>query len=281
MKTIITYGNFVKFSHTIFALPFVLATLVILSQEIDIKASQVILILAAMATARSAAMGINRIIDRDLDAKNPRTKNRELITGKIRLRAAWVFVIINSILFWLIASTFNWITTVGAPFILILFLIYPFLKRLTWLSHLFLGFVDGLAPTATWIALTGTVELPAVFLSLAMMFWIAGFDILYALLDIEFDRQEKLFSIPICFGVKRSLVFSAGFHALTVIFLALAFRGILYFFGLFILFIALVYEHQIVNPKDLSRINSAFFEVNGFVSIIYFVFTWLQVSFYQ
>jgi len=278
MKAITTYGQFVKFSHTIFALPFVLSTLVILSQEIELKVMEVILVIAAMATARSAAMGINRIIDRKIDAQNPRTKNRELITGKLTLREAWGFVLINSALFCLIASTFNWITTIAAPFILILFFIYPFLKRFTWLSHLLLGFVDGLAPTATWIALTGTVKMPAIFLSLAMMFWIAGFDILYALLDIEFDRKEKLFSVPACFGVKIALVISAVFHGLTLIFLALAFNGLIYFLGLFILLIALIYEHIIIKPDDLSRINTAFFNVNGLISIGYFIFTWLQVT---
>src|SRR5512137_2744140 len=134
MRTIVTFGNFVKFSHTIFALPFVLATIVIVSLETDLNVWQVVLVLAAMATARSAAMGINRIIDRDIDAKNLRTKNRELITGKISLRSAIMFVIVNSLLFLAIASTFNRITTMCAPFVLILFFLYPFLKRFTWLS---------------------------------------------------------------------------------------------------------------------------------------------------
>ena len=278
MKKIVTFGNFVKFSHTIFALPFVLATIAIVSLEIDLKVWQVVLVIAAMATARSAAMGINRIIDRDIDAKNLRTKNRELITGKVSLRSARMFVIVNSLLFLGIASTFNRITTMCAPFVLILFFLYPFLKRFTWLSHLFLGFVDGLAPTATWIALTGTIALPAIFLSFAMMFWIAGFDILYSLLDIEFDRHAKLFSIPAYFGIKEALVLSAIFHALTLIFLAFALKGTLYFLGLLILLVVLVYEHWIVKPNDLSRVNAAFFNVNGLVSIIYFLFTWLQVA---
>jgi 4-hydroxybenzoate polyprenyltransferase len=211
MKTIVTFGNFVKFSHTIFALPFVLATIAIVSLEIDLNVWPVLLVIAAMATARSAAMGINRIIDRDIDAKN-------------------------------------------------------------------LRFIDGLAPTATWIALTGTIAWPAIFLSFAMMFWIAGFDILYSLLDIEFDRHAKLFSIPAYFGIKEALALSAIFHALTLIFLAFALKGTLYFLGLLILLVVLVYEHWIVKPNDLSRVNAAFFNVNGLVSIIYFLFTWLQVA---
>jgi len=278
MKSIITFGNFVKFSHTIFALPFVLATIAIVSLEIDLNVWQVVLVIAAMATARSAAMGINRIIDRDIDAKNLRTKDRELITGKISLRSAMMFVIVNSLLFLAIASTFNRITTICAPFVLILFFLYPFFKRFTWLSHLFLGFIDGLAPTATWIALTGTIALPAIFLSFAMMFWIAGFDILYSLLDIEFDRHAKLFSMPVYFGIKEALAFSAIFHALTLIFLAFALKGTFYFLGLLILLVVLMYEHWIVKPNDLSRVNAAFFNVNGLVSIIYFLFTWLQVA---
>ena len=277
MKSIVTFGNFVKFSHTIFALPFVLATIAIVSLEIDLKVWPVVLVIAAMATARSAAMGINRIIDRDIDAKNQRTQNRELITGKISLRRAKMFVIANAFLFLTIAATFNRITFVCAPFVLIFFFLYPFFKRFTWLSHLFLGFIDGLAPTATWIALTGTIALPAIYLSFAMMFWIAGFDILYSLLDIEFDRHAKLFSIPASFGIKRALILSAIFHALTLIFLAFALKGAFYFLGLLLLLVVLVYEHWIVKPYDLSRVNAAFFNVNGLVSIIYFLFTWLQV----
>ena len=277
MQSITLYGNFVKFSHTIFALPFVLATMVIVSLEVDLKASQVVLVIAAMATARSVAMGINRIIDREIDAKNVRTKSRELVTGKISLKSARIFIVVNSLMFLVIASTFNLITTVCAPFVLLLFYIYPFLKRFTWLSHLFLGFVDGLAPTATWIALTNTVAPPAVFLSVAMMFWIAGFDILYALLDIAFDRQERLHSIPACFGIKKALGISSFLHVLTVIFLALAFTGGFYFFGLLILSLVLIYEHWIVKPNDLAKVNAAFFNVNGAISILYFLFTWLQV----
>ena len=218
MKSIVTYGNFVKFSHTIFALPFVLAAMAIAGLEIDLTVRQVVMVLLAMAAARSAAMGINRIIDKEIDAKNLRTQTRELITGKLSLRQAKIFVAVNSILFLAIASTFNLITTVCAPFVLLLFFLYPYFKRFTWLSHIFLGFVDGLAPTAAWIALTGNISLPAVFLSLAMMFWIAGFDILYALLDIEFDRREKLFSFPASFGIKKALVVSAILHVFTLIF---------------------------------------------------------------
>ena len=278
MKSIVTFGNFVKFSHTIFALPFVLATIAIVSLEINLEILPVLLVIAAMATARSAAMGINRIIDRDIDAKNLRTRNRELITGKVSLRSAKMFVIINSLLFLGIAATFNRITAICGPFVLILFFLYPFFKRFTWFSHVFLGLIDGLAPTATWIALTGTIAWSAIYLSLAMMFWIAGFDILYALLDIEFDCRTKLYSIPARFGIKKALALSAIFHALTLFFLGLAFKGSFYFVGLLILLVVLVYEHWIVKPNDLSRVNSAFFNVNGFVAIIYFLFTWLQVA---
>ena len=275
--SLIDYGRFVKFSHTVFALPFVLATMAIASLEKKLNIEEIILILMAMATARSAAMGINRIIDRDIDAKNKRTQNRELVTGKISLRNAKIFVVVNSLLFWGIAATFNYITLLCAPIILILFYIYPYLKRVTWLSHFFLGFVDGLAPIATWIALFGNVSPSAFFLGLAMMCWIAGFDIIYSLLDLEFDQKEGLYSLPACFGVKISLVVSCSLHMFTVIFLFLAFDGYIYLFGILIMLIVLIYEHWIVKPDDLSKVNLAFFNVNGLASIVFFVFTCLEV----
>ncbi len=275
--SLIDYGKFVKFSHTVFALPFVLATMAIASLEKKLNIEEIILILMAMATARSAAMGINRIIDRDIDAKNKRTQNRELVTGKISLRNAKIFVVVNSLLFWGIAATFNYITLLCAPIILILFYIYPYLKRVTWLSHFFLGFVDGLAPIATWIALFGNVSPSAFFLGLAMMCWIAGFDIIYSLLDLEFDQKEGLYSLPACFGVKISLVVSCSLHMFTVIFLYLAFDGYIYLFGILIMLIVLIYEHWIVKPDDLSKVNLAFFNVNGLASIVFFVFTCLEV----
>jgi len=275
--SLIDYGRFVKFSHTVFALPFVLATMAIASLEKKLNIEEIILILMAMATARSAAMGINRIIDRDIDAKNKRTQNRELVTGKISLRNAKIFVVVNSLLFWGIAATFNYITLLCAPIILILFYIYPYLKRVTWLSHFFLGFVDGLAPIATWIALFGNVSPSAFFLGLAMMCWIAGFDIIYSLFDLEFDQKEGLYSLPACFGVKISLVVSCSLHMFTVIFLYLAFDGYIYLFGILIMLIVLIYEHWIVKPDDLSKVNLAFFNVNGLASIVFFVFTCLEV----
>jgi 4-hydroxybenzoate polyprenyltransferase len=275
--SLIDYGRFVKFSHTVFALPFVLATMAIASLEKKLTVEQIILILLAMATARSAAMGINRIIDRNIDAKNKRTQNRELVTGKISLRNAKIFVMVNSLLFWAIAATFNYITLLCAPIILILFYIYPYLKRVTWLSHFFLGFVDGLAPIATWIALFGDVSPSAFFLGLAMMCWIAGFDIIYSLLDLEFDQKEGLYSLPACFGVKISLVVSCSLHMFTVIFLCLAFDGYIYLFGVLVMLIVLTYEHWIVKPDDLSRVNLAFFNVNGLASIIFLAFTCLEV----
>ena len=220
---------------------------------------------------------LNMWYDRDIDAKNKRTQNRELVTGKISLRNAKIFVVVNSLLFWGIAATFNYITLLCAPIILILFYIYPYLKRVTWLSHFFLGFVDGLAPIATWIALFGNVSPSAFFLGLAMMCWIAGFDIIHSLLDLEFDQKEGLYSLPACFGVKISLVVSCSLHMFTVIFLYLAFDGYIYLFGILIMLIVLIYEHWIVKPDDLSKVNLAFFNVNGLASIVFFVFTCLEV----
>ncbi|MBN2469040.1 MAG: UbiA family prenyltransferase [Deltaproteobacteria bacterium] len=267
-----------RFSHTIFALPFVFATIAIASLHIHVGLRHIVLIILAMATARSAAMGLNRIIDRGIDAKNVRTKNRELVTGEISLKSALLFVSINVVLFLVIAASFNRVTLVCAPVLLIFFVIYPYFKRFSWLSHFFLGFVIGLSPIATWIALTGTVSLPAALLGAAMMCWIAGFDIVYALLDVEFDKKAALYSLPALFGIKISLVVSALLHVFTLIFLMLAFRGPIYLVGMIIMAAVLVYEHWIIRPDDFSRVNTAFFSVNGIASILYCCFTWLEIA---
>lgn len=272
------YGRFVKFSHTVFALPFVFAALAIASLEMEITAGKVLLIVVAMASARSCAMGMNRIIDREIDADNVRTSTRELVTGKISLRKAAIFVVVSALVFLAVSASFNRITALCAPVILALFLIYPFCKRFTWLSHLLLGFVIGLAPSAAWLALDGRVSPAAFWLSLGVMCWIAGFDIIYALLDLEHDRAVGLYSVPACFGVKTSLLVSAGLHLLTLVFLWRAFAGSIYLTGMGVMLLVLVYEHLIVKPHDLSRVNMAFFNVNGMMSILFFAFTWLEVT---
>jgi len=277
MKSLIDYGKLVKFSHTIFALPFVLATIAIASLEIELKVWKIIFIILAMATARSTAMGMNRIIDRKADAKNIRTQNRELVNGKIKLLNAKLFVLINALLFFAIAASFNRITLTCAPVLLILFCLYPYLKRLSWFSHFFLGFTIGLAPIATWLALDATVSLSAIFLGIAMMCWISGFDIIYALLDVDFDKKEGLYSLPASLGVKTSLAVSAALHIFTLLFLMLTFNGAVYLIGMSVMFLVLVCEHWIVKPDDFSRVNTAFFNVNGLASILYFCFTWLEV----
>lgn len=276
--SLVDYGRFVKFSHTIFALPFVLATLAIAGLEMEITAGKVLLIVLAMTSARSCAMAMNRIVDRKIDADNVRTRTRELVTGKISPRNAFIFVVLSALVFLVVSARFNRITALCAPGILVLFLIYPFCKRFTWLSHFFLGFIIGLAPSAAWLALTGTVSPAALWLSLGVMCWIAGFDIIYALLDLEHDRSAKLFSVPACFGVKTSLLLSAGLHLLTLICLWRVFDGTLYRIGLGVMLSVLLYEHMIVKPHDLSRVNMAFFNVNGLASILFFAFTWLEVT---
>ncbi|MDY6863436.1 MAG: UbiA-like polyprenyltransferase [Thermodesulfobacteriota bacterium] len=275
--SITDYGRFVKFEHTIFALPFVLATIAIYSLEEEIELFNVILIIFVLVAARSTAFGLNRIIDRDIDARNLRTRDRELITGKISLRNAKNFIILNALLFLIISASFNYITMACAPILLFFFILYPFLKRFTWLCHFVLGFIIGVSPIATWLALAGRVSLSSYLLSLGVMAWIAGFDILYSLLDIEFDKKEKLYSFPVCFGVKNSLLISGILHIFTLIFLFFSFSGPFYLTGMGVMTIILVYEHLIVRPDDLSKVNMAFFNVNGVASIIFFVFTFLEV----
>ncbi len=215
-RAIITFGRMVKFSHTVFALPFALAAATLAAHGHGVSQAQITAIVLAMVGARSAAMGFNRIVDRRIDAANPRTAGRELPTGKVSLPAAVSLTVASAGLFLAAAAWLGPLCLRLAPIVLVLVLGYSFTKRFTWLCHLFLGLAIGSAPAAAWIAVRGQLDAPALWLSAAVATWIAGFDVLYALADRDFDRTAGIHSIPVRFGVPAALLISALLHAASV-----------------------------------------------------------------
>jgi 4-hydroxybenzoate polyprenyltransferase len=261
----------IKFEHTVFALPFALIGALLASGGLP-TAWQLGWIVTAMVGARSAAMAFNRLADMHYDRLNPRTRGRALAKGTLTVRYASVFTVAMSGLFVLSAWELNPLCFyLSFPTLGVLFL-YSYTKRFTSLSHLVLGFAIGSAPLAAWLAIRGDLGLAPVLLSAAVTFWIAGFDVIYALQDADFDRQSKLFSLPARFGIARALQFSTLFHLLTVVLLvataALTASGPVAYAGILVVAAILFWEHRIVKPDDLSRINVAFFNLNGYISIL-------------
>ena len=281
LRAITTFGRMVKFSHTVFALPFALAAAAMAAYGHGVTVAQMVAIVLAMVGARTAAMGFNRIVDRRVDAANPRTAGRELPTGKVSLTAAVTLTVASAALFLAAAAWLGPLCLRLAPIVLALVLGYSFTKRFTWLCHLFLGLAIGSAPTAAWIAVRGRLDAPAVWLSAAVATWIAGFDVLYALSDRDFDRRAGIYSIPARFGVPAALLISAVLHAASVAALLLAGHaaslGWIYLVGVAVVSAMLIWEHAILRPSDLSRLDVAFFNLNGYVSVIYFASTLADV----
>lgn len=265
----------IKFEHTLFALPFAFLGAVLAANGFP-EWRQILWITAAMIGARSAAMTFNRIVDRDIDSANPRTANRALPSGKLTVGFAWTFLFVSVGLFFFAAYSLNWLTFALSPVALISILGYSYAKRLTAFAHLLLGWALAISPTAAWIAVRGTIdsEVPLL-LSLFVLMWTAGFDILYACQDYEFDKKAGLRSIPARFGIKNSLRISRLFHAQAFIVLLLLFfvteLGWLALAGVLAVAVLMIYQHTLVKPNDLSRMNAAFFTTNAFVSVILFI----------
>jgi 4-hydroxybenzoate polyprenyltransferase len=279
---IANFGSLVRFSHTVFALPFALASVAIAWPRHPVTGRGLFWILVAMVGARTGAMGFNRLADRKFDALNPRTKNWELPQGKVTLAEAISLTTLASAIFIFAAYEINWICFFLSPLALGIVFFYSLTKRFTWASHLFLGLALAIAPIGAWLAVARPpfeiVELQVpCYLGLAVVFWLAGFDIIYSLQDREFDRKIGLHSIPVRFGVAGALKLSGLFHFGTVLFLAFvgiaAQMGIFYWLGFLAVALVLVWEHRIVKPTDLSRINKAFFNLNAYVSLGYLLFT--------
>lgn len=276
----VIYLRMIKFSHSIFALPFAFTGAILAASGIP-SPYQILWIALAMVSARSAAMGLNRIIDRKIDALNPRTSNREIPSGKVKVVEATFFVVVSLLLFIFSAYRLNPLCLKLSPVAVFFLILYSFTKRFTWLSHIFLGITISAAPLGAWIAVRGSLDYEIIPLSLAVVFWLAGFDILYALQDVEFDKRYGLHSIPERFGVKLSLIISRIFHLITWALLVLT--GIifqlnfLFWIGILIISILLIYEHRLVKPDDLSRLDMAFFNMNGYISLTVFIFTLLSI----
>ncbi len=274
-----TLLEMIKFSHTVFAFPFALMGVVLasLASGTAPTVGQIVWICLAMVGARTGAMGLNRIIDARIDAANPRTAERHIPAGKVGRIEAWLLVIGAFALMLLAAWRLNPLCLKLAPVAIVFLALYSYCKRFTALAHLVLGICLAAAPLGAWIALRGDIGWPVVILSLAVLFWVAGFDIFYALQDIEHDQQHGLYSIPSRWGVDRSLQLVRLFHVVMVtLLLLLVFSpglGWLYLLGVVAVAMMLIYEHMLVKPDDLSRLDAAFFNMNGYISVTIFVFT--------
>jgi 4-hydroxybenzoate polyprenyltransferase len=270
----------IKFEHTIFAMPFALMSAVVAAHGIPVWR---ILgwIVVAMVGARSAAMTFNRIADAKIDAKNPRTAERAIPKGLVSIVEAWVFLIVSAGLLVLAAGMLNKLALVLSPVALALVLGYSYTKRFTSWSHLVLGVSLGIAPVGAWIAVKGQITLAPLILAACVTLWTAGFDIIYSLQDIEFDRKMGLFSIPKALGVPRALLISRLFHAIMagmlIWFGITVGMGLIYFVGVGVVSLFIIHEHSLVSPKDLSKVNVAFFTMNGLVSILLFLFAFVDV----
>ena len=265
----------VRFSHTIFALPFALSAALLARMEFP-SAATLGWILLAMVGARSLAMALNRLIDADIDARNPRTATRELPSGRLNVGQVLAFCAVSLALLLVAVSQLPEQTWVLWPVPVAAFVLYPLAKRVTWACHLALGLTIGIAPMGAWLAVTGGLGPAPVMLGLGVAVWIAGFDVIYALLDIDFDREHDIHSIPARFGEARALWFTRALHVAAIALLAgagvAAGTGAVYFAGVAVCAAVLLYENAIVRPGDTSRVQAAFAQSNGLLAVVFLVF---------
>jgi 4-hydroxybenzoate polyprenyltransferase len=275
------FASLVKIEHTVFALPFAYIGALLSVQEVP-SAHDLLWITFAMVGARSLAMSVNRLVDAEIDARNPRTAGRELPAGLLSRAQVLVFCAAAFALYLVacfqLAPIVRWLW----PIPVIGFVVYPYLKRFTWLSHLWLGAVDGLAPIGGWVAVTGKLPWPAWALGLAVATWIAGFDLFYSLFDRDVDEEQGLHSVASRFGVRGVFTGARFLHAATIVFLASVGArldlGWFYWIGVVVVAALLVYEHLLIRPDDLRRLDAAFFTVNGVISVVFFLFVLAEVT---
>ncbi len=283
LTKIATLLEMIKFKHTVFALPFALIGAFLAGGGIP-DAAVFAWIILAMIGARTSAMGFNRIVDRRFDRRNPRTAGRAIPAGAVKLREAWVMVILAAALFFFACYNLNRLTLLISPFALGLTFFYSLTKRFTWLCHLVLGAALAFSPLGGWVAVNGSLSGYPYVLSLGVLFWVAGFDTVYACLDADFDRKAGLFSLPARFGREGAFKLAVLLHVIAFILFAmtgyLMNLHIIYYLGLAVTAGALFYQHLIVNPKDLSRISMSFFAMNGLISLTLFAATWLDLLIY-
>jgi 4-hydroxybenzoate polyprenyltransferase len=270
----------IKFEHSVFALPFALTGALLAFRESGFGTPgivrQLLWIVVAMVATRSAAMAFNRVIDAEIDARNPRTKMRAIPAGLLSGQFAWCFGVAASLLLFFAAFELNPLCLRLAPLALAIVFFYSYTKRFTTFSHLVLGLCLGIAPAAAWIAVRGSLDPRILLLTAAVMFWTSGFDVIYSCQDYDFDREEGLWSVPRVMGIARALQVARLLHILMVIcLLALVYTlrvGALALAGVAAIVVLLIYEHSLVKPNDLSRVNAAFFTMNGYVSVLFFLF---------
>jgi len=283
-QKIILYLRMIRFSHSIFALPFAFTGALMAAEGIP-SLKKILWITVAMVGARSGAFGLNRMIDWKIDQANPRTRNRELPRGLIKLSHAVLFTAVSFAIFVLAAYMLNPLCLKLSPVALAVLFIYSYTKRFTWATHFVLGLALSAAPLGAWIAVRGTFDLEILPLGIAIVFWLAGFDTLYALQDIEFDKAYGLYSIPKKFGIGKALFLARIFHLIT--FLMLVLTGILfkmgafYWIGMVVVAGLFIYEHFLLKEHDLSRLDVAFFNMNGYISVTVLVFTLLNYVFWH
>lgn len=277
LDRVLTYGRMIKFGHSIFALPFAFSGAALAAVQSGIVPVQVFWIVVAMVGARSAAMGFNRLVDRDMDAANPRTANRELPRGLISPLAVKVLVLISSGALVFAAYMLNPLCLMLSPVALGIVFLYSYTKRFTWATQLFLGVSLALAPIGAWVAVTGTLNAEILLLGGAVLAWVAGFDVIYSCQDAEFDQQFGVYSIPQKFGVSTALVIARVLHLLSfVLMLGVGHvfgLGMIYFAGVFVVGGLLIYEHILVRNEDMSKAGMASLTMNGVVSVVYSVGT--------
>ena len=277
------FKNLVLLEHSVFALPFAyiaaLTAMFSLSKTVHWRA--LVLVTIAMVGARSFAMAVNRIIDREFDARNPRTARRELVTGVLSVKTAWIGAITALAVFLAAAASLNWLAFWLAPLAVAPLVIYPYGKRFTNVPHALLGLAQAIGPIGAWVGVTGSWSWDAVVLGLAVGIWIGGFDLIFALQDIETDREQGLGSVPAKWGVAVALSAARASHVVTmalfILFGGLTHAGVFWWFGIVVVAAAFVYEHALLSPTDLSRLNRAFFTVNGFVGIALFCFALIDL----
>ncbi len=284
LKKLTTTLEMIKIEHTLFALPFAFLGAFLAAARFP-RLSQIGLILLAMVGARSAAMAFNRLVDLPFDARNPRTRGRALPQKQVTKAYVVAFIVVSAAVLVFAAAMLNPLAFKLSPVALLIVLGYSFMKRFTWGTHFFLGLSLACAPVGAWVAIRGDLGTIPLTLGFAVLLWVAGFDIIYACQDLEFDQHERLFSIPKRFGVARALWISGILHACMVVLLGLVFwksgLGWLSLAGLGLVTILLVYEHSLVTPGDLSRINAAFFTINGWISVLLFVIAGVDILWHR
>lgn len=276
MKSFAVFFRMIKFEHSLFALPFAFTSMFIASNGLP-PLRIVLWVILAMVSARSAAMGLNRLIDAEIDKRNPRTQNRDLPAGNITKTVTFFYIIASLAIYFFAAFMLNKLAFMLSPIPVLIFILYSYSKRFTNLCHVILGLALGLAPLCAWVAVTGSVSVTPLIICFGVVAWVAGFDILYAIQDIDIDKKEGLFSIPAAVGVSGSLLISRILHALAfLLFLLLtsaADLGYIYIVGIFLSGAFMVYENTLVSKDDLSKLNMAFFNINAYISITIAIFT--------